>query len=415
MNEAESKVPSIPNYDIIERLGSGGVAAVWLAQRHHTEHVCVIKVLHAKLAEDETSKARFLREAHVTALLNHPSIARLYDAGRLDAGMYIAMEYIPGCDLKQLASRWSEGRLSIELCGAIALGILEALDYAHNFVDSEGAHLQIVHRDLSPRNMMVNFEGRIKLIDFGLVTSRIGRKVTAPGTLSGTIKYMAPEQVRGGPIDGRTDLYSLAAVLYELLTGHPPYPGDRLDTVLNAVLTQEPKAPSTLNSAISPGLEAVLLKSLQKLPDDRYRSAQELRAALQDALAGLELPSADPIAEQVRALFPQEYERSLELQYPTGIEDTIPMSSSGPALAAELEPGSPALAQMNVPTVAEPLPKRGAIPVAETAKLPLESLPARGGSAPAQRSRPMLKRGLLIGAAIGGLLLLLGLLLMKGG
>ena len=230
---------------------------------------------------------------------------------------------------------------------------------------------------------MVSFEGQIKLIDFGLVMSRLSNVVTAPGVLSGTVKYMSPEQLDGSSPDARSDLYALGAVLYELLTGQSPHPGRRFEQVLAAVALRIPPAPSKINPSLPKALDEVVLKALQKRPEDRFQSAAEFKAALEAALADVAIPSTTDIAEPLCELFPEEYEEFIEIQYPNGIEDTQPFDLPSAQLL------SPSLAQANIPTVAS--------------TPPCQPLPA------ITEVEPSSKRGILMTTMMGGLLLLFAL------
>src|SRR5688572_3556478 len=160
--------PQIPNYRIVEKLGEGGMASVWLAQRHRDHRVSVVKVLHDHLTNDVVVRSRFLREGQVASLLDHPNIARLYDAGLAGASSYLGMEFIAGQDVEAMMMKLARQKKTLppDLSITITLRMLEGLHYAHEFKDAEGRHLEIVHRDLSPRNVMLTFDGDVKIIDF---------------------------------------------------------------------------------------------------------------------------------------------------------------------------------------------------------------------------------------------------------
>ncbi len=300
--------PQVPNYAIVEKLGEGGMASVWLAQRDQDDRLFVIKVVHEHLANDRVVQSRFLREAQVAALLDHPNIARLVDAGRVGESFYLAMEFIAGEDLESLmfAAAARRQMLPASMAMTLILKALTALHYAHELVDSDGHHLAIVHRDLSPRNLMISFDGDLKIIDFGLVRTTLGDFRTAPGMIAGTLRYMSPEQATADKIDRRSDVYTIAVVLYELLSGRPLVDGADAKKILGAVVVDVPPPLSARNAALPPGLDPVLARALEKDPERRYATAQDFHDAL--ALAGGELGVGRPeaIAAFIDSLVPEK-------------------------------------------------------------------------------------------------------------
>ena len=307
------ELPRIPGYEALEFLGQGGMAQIWLALEHGADQPCVLKIPRWQAVENEGQRRRFIREARVTQLLRHPSIARTYDAQVMGDTMYMAMEFIAGCDLRSLAARWLDRQVPLNITAAVGLRVLEALIYAHEYTDADGQHLALVHRDLTPTNVMVTFDGRVKLIDFGLVRTCEGQ-LTEPGMIAGTARYMAPEQAVGEQVDVRSDLYALAAVLYEMLTGRPAAPGRTVAEVLEAVVDKDPPAPSTINPYLPPELDMVFLTALQKNPEDRYPTARTFRYALQRALQQVEVADSLAVADMVRELFAEEYEQARRRQ-----------------------------------------------------------------------------------------------------
>lgn len=304
--------PKLPNYRIIEKLGEGGMASVWLALREGSTELSVIKVLHEHLASDPVVRSRFLREAQVAAFLDHPNVARLYDAGVSDDASYLAMEFILGQDVEAVMMKlWNQARMPPPaLSIAVTLQMLEGLHYAHEFVGADGKHLEIVHRDLSPRNVMITFDGEVKIIDFGLVRTNLGDFRTAPGMIAGTLRYMSPEQATAEALDRRSDIYTWAVVLYELLTGQPVVRGTDARAILGAVVVDAPPPLSQRNPDLPPGLDAVLAKALHKDRDNRFRTAAEFRDAIALAAGDLGVvPKAD-IAEFLSSLFPEERARA---------------------------------------------------------------------------------------------------------
>lgn len=304
--------PRLSRYQVHQRLAVGGMAEIFVAQKHGSPDVCVVKQLHSHLAEDTVVGARFLREAQVASLLNHPHIARLTDAAREAGNFYLAMEHIAGQDVETMMFRLMEQRkmLPPELSVTVTLDVLEGLDYAHDLKNDDGKHLEIVHRDLSPRNVMVTYDGRVKIIDFGLARTNLGDFRTAPGMVLGTMRYMSPEQAVAEPVDRRSDIYSWSVVLYEMLSGRPLVMGANPQEVLHAVVTQVPPPLSSLNPALPRGLDAVLEKGLAKDRRDRFSTAGELRHALIEAagpLGALDEERHQLIGRFVRELFPAEH------------------------------------------------------------------------------------------------------------
>ncbi|MBK8012670.1 MAG: protein kinase [Deltaproteobacteria bacterium] len=307
---APAQPPSIPGYVPLEKLASGGMATVWLAQRRGSEVLCVIKQLHPHLAQDHVVANRFLREASVASELDHPGIARLIDAGRQDEAFYIAVEFIAGQDLETMMRKLaaSDKMLPPALSLTTAQHVLTALDFAHEYRDSEGHHLEIVHRDLSPRNVMLTYEGDVKIIDFGLARTNLGSFRTAPGMVLGTLRYMSPEQAVAEPVDRRSDLYSFSVVLYEMLSGRPFVRGETPSDILRAVVTVRPKPLSELNPSLPNSLDAVFAKALEKDREVRYPTAEALRQALLRAAPQLSATEHRDIGVFVSELFPEERE-----------------------------------------------------------------------------------------------------------
>ncbi|MEQ9497945.1 MAG: protein kinase [Deltaproteobacteria bacterium] len=312
--------PHIPNYQLVEPLGAGGMASVWLARREHSTQCCVVKVLHETLWEHDDHARRFQREAQVCALLDHPNIARLHDTGRLDTSWYLAMELVAGCDLERILA---ERDLPFELTLAVAYQVLDALHYAHTLKDADGSPLALVHRDLSPKNIMASFDGRTKVIDFGLARADVGSFKTRPGTISGTAGYMSPEQASGDTIDARSDLYTVAAVLYEMWTGKRLVAKTTFHESLLAVITHKPQPPSTIDAALPQALDAVLMKALSKLPSERFETALAFKEALMAALAGHEPLGEAEVGAWMRTEFSAEHDAMTAMQAAV-FEDTEP-------------------------------------------------------------------------------------------
>jgi beta-lactam-binding protein with PASTA domain/predicted Ser/Thr protein kinase len=269
-------------YEIGGVLGRGGMAEVHRGRDLRLGREVAVKVLRSDLARDPSFQVRFRREAQAAASLNHPAIVSVYDTGedRTSSGAtpYIVMEYVEGETLRDVLRR--EGVLSPDRAMNFAADICAALDFSHR----NG----IVHRDVKPGNVMVTPQGTVKVMDFGIAraVSDSAATMTSTAAVIGTAQYLSPEQARGESVDARSDVYSVGCLLYELVTGAPPFTGDSPVSVAYQHVREDPKLPSSVNPAIPPELDAILLKALSKNPANRYQSAAEMRNDLLRAMAG---------------------------------------------------------------------------------------------------------------------------------
>jgi TonB family protein len=277
-------------YEILERIASGGMAELYKARRSGVEgfqKIVAIKKILPHLADNEGFIAMFADEAKLAAQLNHPNIVHIYDLGKIDGGGYfIAMEHVEGRDLRAIleSARELAMPLPVPLAVYVASKVASALDYAHRRRDADGRDLHIVHRDVSPQNILISYEGDIKLCDFGIAKAASKVSQTESGALKGKIQYMSPEQAWGKPIDRRSDLFSLGAVLYELLTEQKLFRGDSDLTVLEKVRAAVVPAPSSVNSEVPKALDAIVAKALAKEPEERYANASDLLRDLESVL-----------------------------------------------------------------------------------------------------------------------------------
>lgn len=269
-------------YEIIEQLGQGAMGVVYKARDPLIDRTVAIKALDLDLsrAEAEVFERRFYREARSAGRLNHSNIVTIHDVGKSEAVAYIAMEFLQGQSLREILD--SGVVLPLERIVDIVAQVADGLAFAHD----NG----IVHRDIKPPNIMVLDSGLVKITDFGIALLPTGSR-TQTGTVFGSPKYMAPEQIVGNPVDGRADIFSLGAVLYEMLTGFPPFFGGELNAVLYQVINEMPVAPSSRNPSIAPAFDYIVAKTMAKHPDDRYPNAQAMAADLRH-FRELELPSA---------------------------------------------------------------------------------------------------------------------------
>jgi serine/threonine protein kinase len=273
-------------YQLGDTVGRGDLSVVHRGRDVRLDRDVAIKMLRSDLARDPSVQKRFRREAQNAGTLNHPAIVAVYDTGETSAGAgrvpYIVMEYVDGETLAELLAR--QGRLPPEQAVFIAAEICAALDFSHR--------LGIVHRDIKPANVMLDRSGAVKVMDFGITRgTRDGGTMTSPSARIGTALYVSPEQVRGQQVDARTDVYSTGCVLYEMLTGAPPFTGGPAVKVADRHVREAPQAPSSRVTALSPQLDAVVLKALSKNPLNRYQTAADMRADLLRASAALEVPT----------------------------------------------------------------------------------------------------------------------------
>lgn len=305
MSEAQTRFGP---YRLLEELGRGGMGTVWLAVRDESPTPCVLKRLHVQPEEAGDIPIRFRREAHVAAQLGHDGIARLVDAGEIDDQFYIAFEYVPGVGLREVARVLSKRKewMPPSLVVGVLLEVLESLAFAHAAKDPEGRPLDIVHRDLSPNNVMIGFDGRPRIIDFGIASAKVDDFKTEPGRVLGTVRYMSPEQARLGPADARSDLYTLSVVLYEMLSARRVVRKGTLQQMLADVVLAETVPLSEVAPELPAALAAVVMRGMEKDPEDRYQSAPELAAALRSAVADWELPDHVWVSNWLRHHLPKE-------------------------------------------------------------------------------------------------------------
>jgi serine/threonine-protein kinase len=281
-------------YEIGGVLGRGGMAEVHRGRDLRLGREVAVKVLRQDLARDPSSQVRFRREAQAAASLNHPAIVAVYDTGEdrtaTGATPYIVMEYVEGETLRDVLRR--EGRLSPERAMSLTADICAALDFSHR----NG----IVHRDVKPGNVMITPQGTVKVMDFGIAraVSDSAATMTSTAAVIGTAQYLSPEQARGEGVDARSDVYSAGCLLYELVTGTPPFTGDSPVAVAYQHVREDPRTPSSINPEISPELDAILLKAMSKNPANRYQSAADMRADLLRAVAGQRV-EATPVMSDV--------------------------------------------------------------------------------------------------------------------
>jgi serine/threonine protein kinase len=298
-------------YQLLERLGRGGMAEVWKARITGPagfSRIIVIKRILPQLAEDPAFVDMFVSEARLSARLNHANIVTVFELAMFEGEYYLAMEYVRGHDLMSVLRTHSPRGVPSPGFGAYVLReVARGLGYAHALTDEAGNPLQLIHRDLSPSNLMIGFDGAVKLLDFGIAKalSEANDSLTQAGSLKGKLGYMSPEQVDGGDLDHRADLFSLGVLLHECLSGRRLFKGVHDMQTVAMVRQMKIAAPSTLNREVPPELDEICLKALARNPDERYQSGEELAAALDRVVHQFDW-GTERMVTLMRSLFPEE-------------------------------------------------------------------------------------------------------------
>jgi serine/threonine-protein kinase len=302
-------------YEVLRRIARGGMADVYLARDLLLDRPVALKVLFAEFATDPSFVQRFRREAQAAANLSHPNIVSVYDSGESNGTYFIVMEYIEGRSLAQIIR--DEGRLSPDRAADITTDVAAALGFAHR----NG----VIHRDVKPGNVLISPIGQVKVTDFGIARAVTTQEnLTQTGTVMGTATYFSPEQARGEQVDPRSDVYSLGVVLYEMLTGAPPFTGDNPVAVAYKHVQEMPATPRLANPDLPRPLEAITLKALAKNPANRYPSADDLAADLRRFRDG-----RDVLAEPVLA--PPVDDRTMAVRGHAPADATRAVAAAGPA------------------------------------------------------------------------------------
>jgi serine/threonine protein kinase len=298
-------------YTLVERLGRGGMADVWKAKISGPggfQRTLVIKRILPHLVEDEQFKQMFVAEARLSARLNHANIVQVFELGDVDGEFYLAMEYVRGRDLVNVVRAQLLKGLPPPGMGAfVARELCRALAYAHALTDDNGTPLRLIHRDVSPSNVMISFDGAVKLLDFGIAKAlaEANENRTVTGTLKGKFGYMSPEQVEGKEVDNRADLFAAGVVLHEILTGKRLFKGASDLQTIAMVRDAKVDPPSLHNPAVPRELDDICLKALARLPDDRWRGCDEMAVALDEVVHSLKW-GPERLAAMQRELFPDE-------------------------------------------------------------------------------------------------------------
>ncbi len=434
-------------YTILGRLAGGGMADIFLVRATSdagVERYVVLKRVLAERGTDAMLHRMFLDEARLVAQLQHPNIAQVHDIGMLAGSYFYTMEYVHGEDVRALLKRLTALRrpFPLNLAFYVAAGALSALHHAHQRAGADGTPLGIVHRDVSPSNVMVSYEGTVKLLDFGVALASLRTVESRSGTIKGKIAYLSPEQCQGARIDRRSDLFSLGIVLYEMLTGRRLYRRDTDFATMSAIVNEPVVPPSRSRPELSPELDHIVLSALDKDPARRFPTAGEMLEAIEGAAsrAGLVL-SGTGMGRFMRELFGDRPEPWVELAADEEVPplvtvtgeslasaDLVPAGSGtlsradqraaslleqqlahAPALPRrqepEMSPGPLSVSRLKSPTgpPAEPLPGSGSMPVIQgypVVRRSQDQLPPP----PPQQAQPNRRAPTIALAAVGALL-----------
>jgi predicted ATPase/serine/threonine protein kinase/Tfp pilus assembly protein PilF len=313
-------------YTLMKRLGAGGMGEVFLARAEGSDQELVLKRILPHLTENPRFLRLFLDETRIASRLVHPNIARIFELGEVEGTWFVAMELVDGKDLRELLKRAREQghHLPLEVAVGIAIEIAKGLSHAHAATDSQGRSLHVVHRDVSPHNILIGRTGDVKLIDFGVAKAANKSVQTGTGILKGKFPYMAPEQAHAKPVDPRTDVFALGIVLWEMICARYLFRGKTDAATLKLVREVSVPVPSSLRDDVPEALDRVVMKALRKEPRDRYPTAEAFREALATVLAGLPPPDLEK--------WVREYEDVPGLDDSSAGEELEPPSESGTQL-----------------------------------------------------------------------------------
>lgn len=347
-------------YQFLKKIASGGMGQVFLARTAGSggfEKLLVIKRILPQLVEDDEFIEMFFDEARIAARLNHPNLVQIFDLGEAEGSHYLAMEYVAGEDLRRVDKKARGGKQPIP--PALVLRIIAdaaaGLDYAHKARDSQGKPLNLIHRDVSPQNILVGFDGAVKLIDFGVAKAAGRMQHTASGILKGKYPYMSPEQADGREMDGRSDLFALGIVCWELLTEQRLFKGDSDMHTLRLVKDCLVPPPSQINKALPPGVDQIVLKALAKEPKDRFKDAGEFRLALENLLISNSLPASSAhLSAYMHGLYAERIEHEAD---PQTLDELAPNANIEPGTTPVSRPSNSRIRA--VPPAPTPEPDEG--------------------------------------------------------
>ncbi len=385
-------------YRLIAELGQGGMATVYLAVaigKSGFRKLAVVKLLRPEIAVDTEFVEMFLDEAKLCARLSHPNIVHTYDVGVDEVGHLMAMEYLDGVSLHAAIAKLGRngGPMKFPMQARVLLDVVEGLRYAHELKDYDGRSLEIVHRDVTPHNIFVTYDGQVKLLDFGIAKAATSSVRTATGVIKGKLTYMAPEQARGDRVDARADLYAVGVMLWEAVTGKRRWPAGLSQPALFTRLAsgEPPQSPQAASLGYPEEIDAIVLRALAVNPDDRYQTAAELSAALEGVLRKLEPVSLRDLGTMLATAFADGRHRLREI-----IETQFRAIDAGerPSERHQL----PAVSLPTLPTGSEVLaPPPAAAERPKTDSTSIRMTVLESTAPPAQRAR---SRGAIVAAAV---------------
>jgi serine/threonine-protein kinase len=318
-------------YVLLDRVAVGGMAEIFLARQEGPEgfeKIIVIKRIRPHLSNQKTFVTMFLNEAKLAAQLNHPNIVQIYDLGKIGPSYFIAMECILGRDMRRIIPKAQALGIAFPMVHAlkIASSVCEGLYYAHQRVDLRGEPLRIVHRDVTPENIVVSFDGTVKILDFGIAKAANQIEQARAGEIKGKLSYMSPEQCMGKALDQRSDLFSLGAVLYEWITGAKLFTGPSDVSILKAITDQPIEPPSRLRTGVPEAVDRILMKALERDRERRYQTAWEMQTDIERYLARVDSPpSSIDLAHFLRTLFKDELEEERQRLLAQGAAPSPPL------------------------------------------------------------------------------------------
>ncbi|MBE2248199.1 MAG: serine/threonine protein kinase [Myxococcus sp.] len=336
---------TLGKYTLVRKLATGGMAEVFLARSDGPmgfQKKLVVKRILPHFGEDENFINMFLSEARLAAELNHPNVVQIFDFGQADGQYYIAMEFIDGPNLRALnkAARETVGPISLPLCARIIALAAEGLGYAHDLKNQQGQVMNLVHRDISPDNVLVSRTGGVKVVDFGIAKASTQPHLTKSGVIKGKLAYMPPEQLAREPLDRRADIFALGVVLYELVCGAMPFDATSEVSIIQAIMGSDPLVrASNKRTDLPPALDAIISRCIEKDVNKRYASCRELQHDLERYIASTgEVVSVADVGKLVEHLFPEDHEVTLQNVLPPG---GLPLDQTFPSGKSQERPGPP--------------------------------------------------------------------------
>ncbi|MHB1844885.1 MAG: serine/threonine protein kinase, partial [Deltaproteobacteria bacterium] len=318
-------------YVLVDRIAVGGMAEIFLARQEGLEgfeKTIVIKRIRPHLSNQKAFVNMFLNEAKLAAQLNHPNIVQIYDLGKIGDSYFIAMEYIFGRDMRRIIPKADGMGIPFPMVYAlkIASSVCEGLYYAHQKADMYGAALHIVHRDVTPENIFVSFDGTVKVLDFGIAKAANQVEQTRVGEIKGKLSYMSPEQCMGKMLDHRSDIFSLGTVLYEWITGFKLFTGESEVAILKSITDGKIYPPSYFKADVPEAVERILMKALEKERENRYQSAWDMQYDLDQFLSQYEFtPSNIHLANFLKQLFSDELDEERKRLAARGTVNVAPL------------------------------------------------------------------------------------------